>query len=86
MRGAASISRNHPFALHFLFEDSESLVDIVFANEDLHGCVSRRWLSLKRRWRGLSMSTLSTPGRSCEAGRRGFTKAAPRRIFEVMAL
>jgi len=29
-----------PLALHLLFEDSESLVDIVFANEDLHGCFS----------------------------------------------
>ncbi len=30
----------HSLALHFLFEDSEGLVDIVFANEDLHGCFS----------------------------------------------
>ena len=26
-----------PLALHLLFEDSQSLVDVVVANEDLHG-------------------------------------------------
>src|SRR5258708_2939402 len=30
----------HSLALHLLFEDPEGLVDIVVANEDLHGCVS----------------------------------------------
>ena len=34
----------HPFALHFLLQGSESLVDIVVANEDLHGiCRLRSW-------------------------------------------
>src|SRR5260370_40638975 len=32
----------HSLALHLLFEDPEGLVDIVVANEDLHGCVSPR--------------------------------------------
>src|SRR4051794_4457593 len=27
----------HPFALHLLFESSQSLIDVVVANEDLHG-------------------------------------------------
>src|SRR5277367_4042246 len=46
----------HPFALHFLFEDPEGLVDVVFANEDLHGCISPQfgWTSYGRRGGGLS--------------------------------
>src|SRR5215831_16218070 len=27
----------HPFALHFLLQGAERLIDIVVANEDLHG-------------------------------------------------
>ena len=27
----------HPFALHFLFQGSQSLIDVVVANENLHG-------------------------------------------------
>src|SRR5271155_5554035 len=39
--GAAQLHfAEHSLALHLLFEDSEGLVDIVVANEDLHGCVS----------------------------------------------
>ena len=30
----------HPFALHFLFQGSQSLIDIIIANEDLHGGIS----------------------------------------------
>src|SRR5437762_10957719 len=30
----------YPFALHLLFQGSQSLVDVVVANEDLHGCFS----------------------------------------------
>src|SRR5712691_9170246 len=54
----------HPFALHFLFEDSESLVDIVFANEDLHGCVSPQLVEPQTAaGRGLSLCQhLALPG------------------------
>jgi hypothetical protein len=38
----------HAIALHFLFEDPKGLVDIVFANEDLHGCFSPQMVNLKR--------------------------------------
>ena len=30
----------YPFALHFLLEGSESLIDVVVANKDLHGRVT----------------------------------------------
>ena len=59
----------YPFALHFFLQGSESLINIIITNEDLHGGLSP-YSSARLtgpRWRQPA-SLFSTLGAYCEAG------------------
>src|SRR5882672_4885308 len=59
----------YPFALHFFLQGSEGLIDIIVANEDLHGGLSP-YTSARHtgpRWRRPA-SLFSIYAADCEAG------------------
>ena|SRR6516165_949914 len=74
----------HPFALHFLLQGSERLIDIIVANEDLHGgFISITW-TRRSSGRGCSgtAAIFSTSAALCEGGQRQrFTPSDGSHIF-----
>src|SRR5262249_13578446 len=72
----------HPLALHFFLQGSQSLIHIIVANEDLHGGVSPSMgVPVADGRNRPSRVKFSTSPRLCEGDRRRLTKLRRHHIF-----